>query len=136
MLKRIDHIGVVVDDLEEARRFLGESLGLELVRTLELPEKHLHAAFYRCGECLIEAIEVHDPDSRRERLGDGNRARIEHIAIEVDDLRTTLRALEGLGVRTDAAPLPIGRNLNVWTLPETTDGVQYQFLEKDAVTTT
>lgn len=136
MLKRIDHIGVVVDDLEEARRFLGEDLGLELDRTIEVPEKHLHAAFYRCGECQIEVIEVHDPQARRERLGDGNRARIEHIAIEVDDLRDTLRALEGLGVRADAAPLPVGRNLNVWTVPETTDGVQYQFLQKNAVTTT
>jgi methylmalonyl-CoA/ethylmalonyl-CoA epimerase len=134
MLKRIDHIGVVVEDLAAARKFL-ESLGMELDRELELPQKSLRAAFYRAGDgAQIEIIELTTDEARRQRLGDGNRARIEHIAIEVDDISGTLAAIRGLGVDIDSdAPVPVGKNLNVWTLPETSEGVQYQFLEKNAV---
>lgn len=133
MLKRIDHIGVVVEDLAEARRFL-EALGMEFDRALRVPEKHVEAAFYRCGNCQIELIELTDDEARRKRLGEGARARIEHIAIEVADLPKTLEALQGLGVRTDAPPMRLGSRLNVWTVAETSEGVQYQFLQEDAPT--
>lgn len=132
MLKRIDHIGVIVDDLAEARRFL-ESLGMELDRELDRPD--LKAAFYRAGDAsMIEIIEMKSDEDRKRRLGDGNQARVEHIAFEVDNLPTALDALRGLGVDFNSeAPVQVGRNLNVWTLPETSDGVQYQFLQKNAV---
>ncbi len=133
MLKRIDHIGVVVDDLAEARRFLSDGLGLEITRELELPAKAVKAAFFRCGDVEIECFELTSEDARAARLR-GEQARIDHIAIEVDDLEGTLRALSGLGVRADApAPTVVGRNLNYWTVPETCDGVQYQFVQKNAV---
>ena len=58
MLKRIDHVGIVVDDLESAGRLLRDVLGMTLVRSVEIPERQLHAAFYRCGETNIELIQV------------------------------------------------------------------------------
>ncbi len=130
MLKRIDHVGVIVDDLEEAKRFLSD-LGLRFDRDLEIPGR-LRAAFFACGETQLEVIEVDEPAERTQRLGEG-RARIEHVAFEVDSLTTTLRALRGLGVETTTAdPLAVGANLNYWTKAETTDGVQYQLIEKGA----
>ena len=39
----------------------------------------------------------------------------------------------GLGQIDSERPMPVGKNLNVWTLAETSEGVQYQFLEKNAV---
>jgi methylmalonyl-CoA/ethylmalonyl-CoA epimerase len=120
-----------VDNLEEAKRFLGEVLGLTLDRELDLPERGLKAAFYRCGEADIEVIEVTDPEARKQRLPDGAKARIEHIAIQVDDLHKTLAALSAFGIRTTTAePVMVGANKNVWTQPDTCDGVQYQFIEK------
>jgi methylmalonyl-CoA/ethylmalonyl-CoA epimerase len=133
VLKRIDHIGVIVQDLAKARAFL-ESLGMELDRELELPERSIRAAFYRCGDGQVEIIELTTGEAGRQRLGDGGRARIDHIAIEVDDLSQTMEAVRGLGVEIDSeGPVPVGRNLNVWTLAETSEGVRYQFLQKDAV---
>ena len=56
MLKRIDHVGVIVDDLEQARAFLTE-MGMRFDRDLVIPGR-LRAAFYQCGETQIEVIEV------------------------------------------------------------------------------
>ena len=81
-------------------------------------------------EAMLELIEVHDPDARRERLGSGP-ARIEHIAIEVPDVDAAISRLRGLGVRTTAdAPLETAGARSYWTLPDTTAGVAYQFLER------
>jgi methylmalonyl-CoA/ethylmalonyl-CoA epimerase len=131
MLKRIDHVGVIVDSLEEAKRFLG-NLGMEFDRDLELPDR-LRAAFYRCGEVQVEVIEITEPSERVQRLGN-DRARIEHIALEVDDLAATLQALDGLGVKVNTAkPALVGDSLNLWTVPETCDGVMYQLIQKGGV---
>jgi methylmalonyl-CoA/ethylmalonyl-CoA epimerase len=130
VLKRIDHVGVIVDDLAQAKSFLAD-MGLRFDRDLVVPGR-LRAAFFACGETQIEVIEVDEPGERARRLGDDT-ARIEHVAFEVDSLSTTLQALRGLGVQTTTAdPMAVGANLNYWTTAETCDGVQYQLIEKGA----
>ena len=130
VLKRIDHVGVIVDDLAQAKSFLAD-MGLRFDRDLVIPGR-LRAAFFACGETQIEVIEVDEPEERARRLGDGP-ARVEHIAFEVDSLSTTLLALRGLGVQTTTPdPMAVGANLNYCTTPETCDGVQYQLIEKGA----
>ncbi|MEU2428164.1 MULTISPECIES: VOC family protein [unclassified Streptomyces] len=133
MFKRIDHIGVVVDDIDEAKAFL-ESLGMRLERAQDVPERNVRIAFYQCGDGRIELIEPTTEESRRRRLGDGNQARIEHIGVEVDDVPRIIKAVQGLGVEfTTTEPVPVGPNLNAWTRPETSDGMQFQLVQRDAV---
>ena len=129
-LKRIDHVGVIVDDLERFSSFLGEALGLELVRTLDDPERRLRARFYRCGDASIELIELGDPEARALRLGNGP-ARIEHVAIEVDDLATAAGELGEKGVRmATAEPVRAGTTRSFFSVPETSQGVVLQFMER------
>src|SRR4029077_323519 len=70
VLKRIDHIGVVVDTLVQARHFLA-SLGLRHDRDLEVSGR-LRASFYTCGEIEIEVLEIVEPVERSRRLGDAS----------------------------------------------------------------
>jgi methylmalonyl-CoA/ethylmalonyl-CoA epimerase len=131
MFRRIDHIGVIVDNLADARRWLTDVFGLPLRRSVHLPEGQLHGEFYGCGDVDIEVIELGDPDERRRRLGEHTQARIEHIAVEVDDLATALAYLRTLGVQTTTPePRRIGNAVNVWTRAETTGGVSYQLIER------
>lgn len=134
-LSGVDHIGVVVDDLDEAKGFLGETLGLSLEREAEMEALGLKAAFYRCGPVMIEAVELVSPDSPFRPLADGAKARIDHIAVEVDDARAVMGELRGSGVESlDVGagddPLEIGGNLSYWTAPDTSDGVTYQLIQK------
>ena len=129
-LRRIDHIGVIVDDLAAAGRLLADTLGLAHVGGTENPR--LRTAFYRCGDASIEVVEVLEPDLRRQRLGEGVQARIEHIAIEVDDLDQTLGALEALGIHANAPARISGDYRTFWTEPSTSGGIMLQFLERDA----
>jgi methylmalonyl-CoA epimerase len=128
MLKRIDHIGVIVRDLEQARRFVEQNLGLEFRREVRIPEGEVHGVFLGLGGTMIELIEIGDETIRQQRLGSEPQARIEHIAIEVDDLEGTVNELRGQGVTTtrpEAAA--VGANLHYWTNAASSGGIQYQF---------
>ena len=130
MLKRIDHVGIVVDDLEAAGRLLSDVLGMTLTRTVEIPERQLHAAFYRCGETDVELIQLDDPEARASRLGDGP-ARVEHIAIEVDGtIEEAAPRLAEAGVRmVSDEPMRTRAAVSLWSNPESTHGVAFQFLQ-------
>jgi methylmalonyl-CoA/ethylmalonyl-CoA epimerase len=127
---RIDHIGIIVDDLADAERLLGEGFGLERTTTAERDD--LKLAFFKCGDVSIEVIEMLDPDLRRERLGEGARARIEHIAFEVPDLERALTALAALGIEPNAPPLRSGARTMIWTDPATSDDIMFQFVANAA----
>ncbi len=130
MFQRIDHVGVIVGDLGEARRWLGEVFGLPLERTVDLADGQIHGEFFGCGGVNIEVISIGDPAVRQRRLGNA-RARIEHIAVEVTDLRAALRRLEAVGAKTTTPePQRIGNNLVAWTAEETTGGISYQLIER------
>jgi methylmalonyl-CoA/ethylmalonyl-CoA epimerase len=123
-LRRIDHVGIVVDDMAAHVSQL-EGLGLSLGRTNENDESF--ARYYPCGDPSVELIEVRDAAARERRLPPGEQARIEHIAFEVDDL------LEARGVTVSWPPFPSGSAQMIWTDGESSGGVQYQFLVRPQV---
>jgi methylmalonyl-CoA/ethylmalonyl-CoA epimerase len=127
MIERFDHVGVIVDDLDDAARML-VALGLQPGETIE--NEDLRVAFFKCGDASVEIIEPLAAALRRERLGEGNRARIEHIAFEVGDLGAALTALEALGIEPNAPPRRLPDRSMFWTEPETSDGIMFQFVER------
>jgi regulator of ribonuclease activity A len=128
-LKRLEHIGIVVNDLEEAARLLGD--GFALRRDGGSETAALRTAFFTPGSgARVELIEIADDEQRRERLGEGNAARIEHIAFEVDDLDATVAALAALGIEITEPPRISGGYRTTWTVASTTDGVKFQLSER------
>lgn len=133
-LKRIDHVGVIVASLDRATALVQEGFGLSSVRQVQRDD--LKSSFFRCGEAEIELIEILDPEMRDKRLGDGREARVEHIAIEVENLGEVLTALSNLGIKTTAPPQVSDAWTTVWTDAGTSGGVMYQFLERPHQTAT
>jgi len=130
MPERLDHIAVIVDSVDRMGAFLTDVLHMQLATAREFPDMRTH--FYTYGEAQIELIEPLTEEGRAVRLGD-TQARLEHIAIQVDDLPATIAELSPKGVRANSQPRTIGPNVSIWTIPETSGGVQFQFIQKDAV---
>src|SRR3954465_9089583 len=78
----LDHVGIFVRDLEAAKRFAAETLGLELEREGPQPALGLNTAFYRAGPATIELIEHQDADTGEEKRG-GAQAKIDHAPFRV-----------------------------------------------------
>ncbi len=127
---RLDHIGVVVADLPATCELMKELFGLQPTRTVEVDSKNLTAVFFDFGGVAIEFIELRDASARRQRLGDAGMARIEHIALRVEDLAAAVENLRRAGVvMTDPAPVEAGGRRSHWTDPATSGGVMFQVCE-------
>lgn len=124
--KRVHHIGIVVDDLEEALAFFTGVLGLEVGKRGENPARKLRAAFIPLGDLELELIEF---DNTPESVAPGT-GRIDHLAIEVDDVDAVAPVLAEHGVtyQTDEPLEAMGYRF-LFTNAESSDGITLQVLQ-------
>ena len=105
-IKRVNHLGVIVGDLDDAVQGFTEHLGLRLDH-MEQYGDELDIAFLPCGETLVELIKpLKNQGSNAEYLREHGPG-IQHVAFEVDDLDAALEELDKSGVKPlDDAPMP------------------------------
>ena len=124
-IKRIDHIAVVVEDLEEALVFWQEKLGLRLDDIESIESMSVRIAFLPVGESEIELVQPTSTDSGVARFLRNRGPGLHHICLEVDDLAAKLDQLAARGVRLiDEQPVVMedGRQL-AFLHPKSTQGV-------------
>jgi methylmalonyl-CoA/ethylmalonyl-CoA epimerase len=129
-IKRVDHLGVIVGDLDDAVRSFTEHLGLTLDH-IEQYGDELDIAFLPCGETLVELIKPRtDQGSNADYLrqhGPG----IQHVAFEVDDLEAALAELDKRGVKPlGDAPVPGAGGMRIAFLdPQAFGGILVELCE-------
>jgi methylmalonyl-CoA/ethylmalonyl-CoA epimerase len=98
-MKKINHIGIAVQSLEQQVPFYRDVLGLQEAGREEVPDQQVKVAMFRVGEVKIELLEPVSEESPiakfLEKKGDG----IHHIAYETDDIEGTLAAMKRQQVR-------------------------------------
>ena len=99
MLKKIDHIGIAVKDLDEARKYYEEVLGLECHGEETVAEQKVRTCFYEIGEVHIELLEPTSEDSPVAKFIAKNGPGVHHLAYAVDDTQAALSAIEEKGVK-------------------------------------
>ena len=85
MIKKIDHIGINVLNLDAAKKKFSEGLGLTLLKEEELKEWHCKIAFYDCGGVLLELVQP-TGEGMAQTFIDEHGEGISHICYEVDDI--------------------------------------------------
>ncbi len=98
MIKRIDHVALVVEDLDAALGFWRDVLGLPLAKTEDNPGEQVQIAFLPVGESEIELLQPTEPESGIGKFLAKRGAGIHHLCIEVDDLGAMLQRLAERGV--------------------------------------
>jgi methylmalonyl-CoA/ethylmalonyl-CoA epimerase len=138
MIKRIDHIAIVVGDIESALGFWRDTLGLELDHLAEVPEQQAAVAFLPAGSSQVELVRPTTETSGVARFLARRGPGIHHICFEVDDIVATLAALKARGVRLiDETPQKFagGKQL-AFIHPESTNGVLVELYELQALGST
>lgn len=93
MIKRIDHIAIVVPDLEAGTGFWAEALGLPVERIEAVPDEGVDVAFLPVGESEVELLQPTDEESGVARFLEKRGPGLHHICFEVDDIAATLERL-------------------------------------------
>jgi len=123
----LDHIGVVVRDIDETVARAGETVDGRAVGGRFVSDD-MDLQVLLCGESTLELIEVRAPGFGMPKLKDGETAVIGHFGIEVDDLEDAKAELTRRGVvlegefETDEVHF-------IFTAPQTTFGVTLQLME-------
>lgn len=96
---KINHVAIVVQDLDAALSFWQKTFGLKLDHVEEVPSQKSKVAFLPLGESEIELVQPTTTDSGLagflEKRGEG----MHHVCIEVEDIEAALAELKSKGVR-------------------------------------
>ena len=96
---RVDHIGIAVADLEEAKKFYTEMLGMKATGEEVVEEQKVKVCFIPSGDSELELLESTSPDGPIAKYIEKNGEGIQHLAIRVDDIEAALADLKEKGVR-------------------------------------
>jgi len=99
LIKKINHIGIAVNSIEEAVKLYTDALGLK-VKDIEIVEaQKVRTAIIPVGESKIELLESTDPEGviakYIEKKGEG----LHHLALEVGDIQQALDTLREKGIQ-------------------------------------
>ena len=107
MMRRIHHVGIVVEHLRDAYPFYRDVLGLPLVREAEIAEQGVRAALLAAGDSEIELLEPLGPATPVGRFLANRGEGLHHLCFETPDVGASLAGFKNRGVRVlDSAPRP------------------------------
>ncbi|MEE8356430.1 MAG: methylmalonyl-CoA epimerase [Anaerolineales bacterium] len=130
-LKRLDHIAVLVEDLDQALSFWRDQLGLPLDHVEIIDSMEVKIAFLPLGESEIELVQPTTADSGLAKFLDKRGPGLHHICFEVENINTMLGKLKENGVRLiDGEPVTMddGRKL-AFLHPKSAGGVLVELYE-------
>jgi methylmalonyl-CoA epimerase len=131
-LGAVNHIGIAVKNLEEAKKVFSEALGLPCVDEKTLPERGVRIAFLSSGNTTIELLEGIGPESTVSKFVEQRGPGIHHLCFEVEGIERVMKELADSGVRLiDEKPRPGAEGKPVaFVHPKSTLGVLVELIEK------
>lgn len=129
--KGLDHVAIVVRDLEAAIRLYRDTLGLELTKVEDVPEQQVTTAIFGHGMGRVELICPTTKDSGVARYLEKRGEGLHHICVEVEDIEAAMAALRTAGAPLiDQAPKPGAGGARVaFVHPKGTHGVLTELRE-------
>ena len=99
ILKKFDHIGIVVSDLQKAMKELSHFFSLDCQEQMEIKGTGIRIAFYPLATGQMELIEFQKPLDDVDPLVTRPAAGVQHLAFQVDEFDETLESLTARGLR-------------------------------------
>jgi len=133
MIKKIDHIGIAVKDLNAQIKYYSEVLGLTCIGIEKIKEQRVKVASFSIGETRIELIEPMAEDNHIVRFLESRGEGIHHIAYQVSDIKSQLQKLERKNIRLIDKQPRQGANENkiAFLHPKSTFGVLTELCEQN-----
>lgn len=96
-MKRIEHLGIAVNDLATAIPLYEALLNTNCYKQEEVVSEGVKTAFFQVGESKIELLEASNPASPIAKFLQKNGPGFHHVAFEVDDIKAELERLQKAG---------------------------------------
>lgn len=130
-MTEIDHLGVAVRSLAEAKKFY-QTLGLEVMPEEVVEGEKVRVAMVPVGESRIELLEPTSPDSTIAKFLEKRGPGLHHVALQVSNLVERVEELKAAGTRliNDEVKIGAGGHMYVFVHPSSTGGVLLELVEE------
>ena len=130
-ITKINHIAMLVNELESPLNFWRDALGLELTEVKEVPGEQARIAFLPTGDSEIELVQPTTDDSGLARYLEKRGPGMHHICLEVDDIDGMLAQLKEKGIQLINEEAKVGSDGRRYAFihPKSASGVMVELYE-------
>jgi len=131
-MKRIEHIGIAVSDIENSNKVFEKIFGKENFKEEKVESEGVITSFFQIGETKIELVAATNPDSPISKYLEKNREGMHHIAFDVEDIEKEMDRLKKEGIRllNDTPKKGADNKLICFLHPKDTNGVLIELCQE------
>ena len=132
MIKKVEHIGIAVKDINSSITLFERLLGVKSYKTEKVLSEGVNTAFFGISDQKIELLSSINQGSAIEKFLESKNEGVHHIALLVDSLEFEINRLEGLGFQfISKTPKEGADNKKIVFLhPKSTNGVLVELCEE------
>ena len=131
-MRKIEHIGIAVNDIEASNKVFTKIFGKESYKSESVQSESVITSFFQVGESKIELVAATNQDSPIAKYLAKNREGMHHIAFDVVDIKSEMKRLQSLGIRTlnDQPKQGADNKLICFLHPKDTNGVLIELCQE------
>ncbi len=132
MLKKIEHIGIAVKDLNRSNELFAKLFGKDHYKIEAVESEGVSTSFFLLGETKIELLEAKTESSAIAKFIEKKGEGIHHIAYEVDDIHAEMERLkaEGFELINQTPKEGADNKLICFLHPKSTNGVLVELCQE------
>ena len=132
MIDGINHLGIVVDNIDETLSFLVEAFGAEEIYRIEVPQMKQISAVVRIGQGCFELMEPTDPSGPAGQFLKAKGGGLHHVSLLCEDVESLCEEFEAKGLEV------IGKVLDgplkvAFLHPKSAKGILYEFTDRSSL---
>jgi len=133
-MKKIEHIGIAVEDMTKAEKIFSTIFGQSAYKTEEVISESVKTTFFKIGESKIELVSATNTDSPIAKYLTKNREGMHHIAFAVEDIEKEMERLKKEGIRllNETPKIGADNQLICFLHPKDTSGVLIELCQEKA----
>ena len=132
MIKKIEHLGIAVKDLNKSNELFKKLLGEQSYKTEAVDSESVTTSFFKVGDQKIELLEASEPNSTIARFIERRGEGMHHLAFHVESIDEEIERLEKEGFEfVSKTPTKGADNkMVVFLHPKTTNGVLIELCQE------
>jgi methylmalonyl-CoA/ethylmalonyl-CoA epimerase len=131
MIKKVDHVGLVVQDTGESLALLSKLFGFEVAESRTEAEAGFKSTLVSKEGVTFELIEPIGPQGMIQRFVEKRGGGLHHISIQVGDLEEEMKRLKNLGVQfSREEPAQVDDTKVVFIHPRSTNGLLIELIQR------
>lgn len=131
-MKKIEHIGIAVKDLETSNALFEKLLGVAAYKFEAVESEGVTTSFFQTGSNKIELLAATNPESPIAKFIEKKGEGIHHVAFDVEDIVSEIARLknEGFVVLNEIPKKGADNKLVAFLHPKTTNGVLIELCQE------